>query len=350
MTKVCFSRRPFLFCSRFKPRPQRSIAYQNHLWYYKLLCGVKPSVFPSANSVMPKEPFLPANMKNQKIAYLCALGAVVFWSTVASAFKISLRYLDIVSLLFYASITSTIAFFVYLLFSKKLNLLRALSRKDYLRSILLGFLNPFLYYVILLKAYSLLPAQQAQPINFIWPIMLVLLSAPLLHQKIRPRDIFAVMLSFVGVLIISTRADFSGFKLTSPAGVLLALSSTVIWAIFWIYNVKDTCDEAIRLFLNFAFGSGFILAAMLFFTEIKTPSLKGILGAVYIGLFEMGVTFLLWLKALKLSKTTAHVTNLIFLTPFLSLLVISIAVGEKILLSTVAGLIFIVAGIILQKL
>ena len=289
-------------------------------------------------------------MKNQKIAYLYALGTVLLWSTVASAFKISLRYLDIIQLLFYASITSTVTFFIYLLFSKKLNLLKILSRKDYLRSALLGFLNPFLYYVILLKAYSLLPAQQAQPINFIWPITLVLLSIPLLNQKIRPRDILAVVTSFAGVFIISTRADFSGFKFTSPVGVLLALGSTVIWALFWIYNVKDTRDEAVRLFLNFAFGSAFILLSMLLFTKVKIPGLKGALGAIYIGLFEMGVTFLLWLKALKLSKTTAHVTNLIFLTPFLSLLVISIAVGEKILLSTIIGLTFIVAGIILQKL
>jgi len=177
-----------------------------------------------------------------------------------------------------------------------------------------------------------------------------LLSAPLLHQKIRPRDILAVTTSFVGVLIISTRADFLGFKFASPAGVLLAVSSTVIWSLFWIYNTKDKCDEAVRLFLNFAFGSAFILLAMLLFTKVKIPGLKGILGAVYIGLFEMGVTFLLWLKALKLSKTTAHVANLIYLTPFLSLLVISIAVGEKILLSTVIGLVFIVGGIILQKL
>jgi drug/metabolite transporter (DMT)-like permease len=89
---------------------------------------------------------------------------------------------------------------------------------------------------------------------------------------------------------------------------------------------------------------------MLLFTKVKIPNLKGILGAVYIGLFEMGVTFLLWLKALRLSKTTAYVANLIYLTPFLSLLVISIAVGEKILLSTIIGLVFIVGGIILQKL
>jgi len=289
-------------------------------------------------------------MKNQKIAYFYALGTVLLWSTVASAFKITLRYLDVVTLLFYASITSTLTFLIYLIFSKKLNLLKTLTKKDYLRSALLGFLNPFLYYIILFKAYSLLPAQQAQPINFVWPITLVLLSAPLLNQKIRPRDILAVIISFAGVFIISTRGNLSGFKSTNPAGVLLALSSTIIWSLFWIYNVKDERDEAVRLFLNFLFGSAFILIAMLSFTKLKAPGLKGALGAVYIGLFEMGITFLLWLKTLKLSKTTAHVANLIFLAPFFSLGVISVMVGEKILLSTVIGLIFIVGGIILQKL
>jgi len=289
-------------------------------------------------------------MGKQKRAYFCAFLAVLFWSTSASAFKISLRYLDVLSLLFYASITSTVAFFVYLLSSKKLNLLKALSKKDYLYSALLGFLNPFLYYAVLFKAYSILPAQEAQPLNFIWPIMLVLLSIPLLNQKIKPKDILAIIISFVGVFVISTRGDILGFKFTSPTGVLLATGSSVIWAMFWIYNIRDKRDEAVRLFLNFAFGSVFIFLSMLLFAGVRIPNLNGILGAAYVGLFEMGITFLLWLKALKLSKTTAHVTNLIYLVPFLSLVVISFAVGEKILLATIIGVIFIIGGIILQKL
>ena len=289
-------------------------------------------------------------MGKQKRAYLCAFVVVLFWSTVASAFKISLRYVDVLSLLFYASITSTAVFFVYLLFSKKLNLLKDLSRKDYLCSALLGFLNPFLYYTVLLNAYSILPAQQAQPLNFVWPITLVLLSIPLLKQKIKSKDILAIIISFVGVFVISTKGDILGFRFTNPTGVLLATGSSVIWAVFWIYNVKDERDEVVRLFLNFAFGSTFIFLSLLIFARVRMPAVSGILAAAYVGLFEMGITFLLWLKALKLSETTAHVTNLIYLVPFFSLVVISFAVGEKILFSTIIGVILIVGGIILQKL
>ena len=288
-------------------------------------------------------------MEKQKRAYLYAFVAVLLWSTIASAFKISLRYTDVFGLLFYASIIASIFLFLYLLFLKKLSLLKTLSKRDYLRSALLGFLNPFLYYTILLKAYSILKAQEAVTLNFIWPIMLVLLSIPILHQRIKPRSILAIVISFIGVFVIATEGDISGFRFTNTAGVLLASGSSVIWAVFWIYNVKDKCDEAVRLFLNFAFGTVFIFVAMLLFAKVEVPTRNGILGAAYVGLFEMGITFLMWLKALRLSKTTVHVANLVYLVPFFALVLISFVVGEDILFSTIIGLIFIVGGIILQK-
>ena len=214
----------------------------------------------------------------------------------------------------------------------------------------MGFLSPFLYYLVLLNAYSILSAQEAMTINWLWPMTLALLSIPLLKQKIKTRGMIAITISFFGVFIIATRGNLLGFEFTNPIGVLLALSSTIIWSLFWIYNTKDKHDGSVRLFLNFIFGTLFILISILFFEKMKMPDIKGMLGAAYIGLFEMGITFLLWLKALKLSKTTAHVANLVYLAPFLSLIVISFVVGETIVLSTIIGLIFIIGGITLQKL
>jgi drug/metabolite transporter (DMT)-like permease len=289
-------------------------------------------------------------MVEQRKAYLCAIASVLLWSTVASAFKISLGFLDALSLLFYSSIVSTTILFCSLLLFGKSSLLTTLSGRDYLRSALLGLLNPFLYYLMLFKAYSTLPAQQALTLNFIWPIMLVLLSIPLLGQKIKPKSFLAIAVSFFGVIVIATRGRILELKFTNLTGVFLAVGSSVIWALFWIYNVRDRRDEIVRLFLNFTFGSCFICLSVLLFSKLQKPGLNGILCAVYIGLFEMGITFLVWLKALKLSKTTAFIANLIYLVPFLSIVVIYFALGERIFPSTVIGLVFIVAGIFLHKL
>jgi drug/metabolite transporter (DMT)-like permease len=284
-----------------------------------------------------------------RAAYLYALAAVVFWSTSATAFKLSLRHIDMLGLLFFASLASTVALLIYLALTRKLALLRTFTKKDCLFSAGMGFLNPFLYYVILFKAYSLLLAQEAQPINFVWPLTLVLLSIPLLGQRIKLGSIIAILISFSGVVVIGTRGDVLGFRFSNTTGVLLALSTTIVWSLFWIFNTKDKQEPTVRLFLNFAFASVFILIAMLGWGRPALPSIRGLIGATYVGLFEMGITFLLWLKALKAAQTTAHVVNLIYLVPFLSLLWIAAVLKEPIYRSTVVGLILIVTGIVLQK-
>ncbi len=288
-------------------------------------------------------------MERQTKAYLYAVATVLLWSTVASAFKLTLGQMGFLEMLLGASVVSLAALFVIVLAQGKLSLIANSSREDVARSASLGFLNPFLYYVILFKAYSVLPAQEAQPLNWTWPIMLVLLSIAILKQPIRWVNVLAIVISFAGVLVISTRGDVLAFRFTNLPGALLALGSSVIWALFWIYNIKDRRDEIVKLFLNFAFGSVFTLAAVLLFGDIRIPATAGFLGVVWIGLFEMGITFVTWLKALQLSRTTAQVSNLVYAAPFLSLFLIHFIVGEEILPSTVLGLVLIVTGVIVQQ-
>lgn len=288
-------------------------------------------------------------MERQTKAYLYAVATVLLWSTVASAFKLTLGQMGFLEMLLGASVVSLAALFVIVLAQGKLSLIANSSREDVARSAAMGFLNPFLYYVILFKAYSVLPAQEAQPLNWTWPIMLVLLSIAILKQPIRWVNVLAIVISFAGVLVISTRGDVLAFRFTNLPGALLALGSSVIWALFWIYNIKDRRDEIVKLFLNFAFGSAFTLAAVLLFGDIRIPATAALLGIVWIGLFEMGITFVTWLKALQLSRTTAQVSNLVYAAPFLSLFLIHFIVGEEILPSTVLGLVLIVTGVIVQQ-
>jgi drug/metabolite transporter (DMT)-like permease len=288
-------------------------------------------------------------MTNKGRAYLLALTVVFFWSTVASAFKLSLRYLSVIELLLYSTFFSAAVLFLIIVLQKKMTLIKALNKRDYLYSLLLGFLNPFLYYLVIFKAYSLLPAQMAQPLNMIWGIVLVLISIPILKQKVRLIDMAALLISFAGVVVISTEGDLSSFQVRSPLGVLLAVGSSLIWSFYWVFNVKDRQDAMVRLFLNFVFGFAFILLSVLFMLPLKAPAFEGILGAFYVGLFEMGLAFALWVKALKLSDATVDITILIYIVPFISFIFIHIFVGEIIKVSSVVGAVFIVAGILINK-
>lgn len=288
-------------------------------------------------------------MGRQRQAYVHALLAVLLWSTIPTAFKLALGLIDFVKLLFYSTLFSCLVLGAILAIRGRLRACLSLSRRDYVRSLGLGLLNPFVYYLVVLKAYTLLPAQMAQPLNYTWAIALALLSVPLLGQKLGTRGVLAGLVSYAGVWVISTKGNVLGLELADPLGVALALGSAFIWALYWILNTRDERDPTERLFLNFLMALPFVLAACLLTSDLRLGSLGALLATAYVGVVEMGVTFVLWLSALRLSRSTALVSYLIFLAPFLSLVLVHFVLGEEILASTFVGLMLIVAGLVLQR-
>ncbi|MBE0663545.1 MAG: DMT family transporter [Bacteroidales bacterium] len=287
-------------------------------------------------------------LASNKKAYFFALVSVLFWSTAGSAFKLTLFYLHPHQLLFLASFFSFLALFILYAFTNKFKINELAQPIHLARSAFLGFLNPFLYYVVLFRAYSLLPAQEAVALNYLWPVALVLLSIPLLKQKLSWISLLAILISFSGTIVIAMRGDFSSFVLSDPLGVSLAVGSSLVWALYWIFNMKDTREALGKLVLNFTFGTLYITILIVFTSPTLSFEWQGFAGAGYIGLFEMGFTFFFWLLALKYSDTTARISNLIFLSPFLSLIFIRIIVKETIMLSTVIGLVLIITGVLMQ--
>jgi drug/metabolite transporter (DMT)-like permease len=289
-------------------------------------------------------------MEKTKQSYIYAGLAILFWSTIPTAFKICLSELAILPMLTIASVTSTLALFIILISERKTSLLRSNSQRDLINSALLGLINPSLYYLILLKAYQLLPAQVAQPLNMIWPIILVFLSVPVLKQKIECKSYMALFISFIGVYIISSQGKLFKPGHADITGVLLATGSSVFWAFYFILNVKDKRDEAVKLFMNFLFGSVYLIAVMSITDSWpENISFRGIASSVYIGLFEMGITFFFWLKALQMSATTDKVSNLVYLAPFLSLIFVHFILHEPVFYTTPAGLLLIISGILIQN-
>lgn len=288
-------------------------------------------------------------MQRQTQAYLYAGATVLCWSTVATAFKLSLRHVSADALVFYSSLVSAGVLLGITVATGRLARLREWRMGDLRTSLVLGFLNPFLYYVVLFRAYDLLPAQEALTLNFTWPMVLALFSILLLGQPISLRAVLAMGISFSGVAVIATRGDLLALDLANPHGVALALGSTLIWTFYWIYGVKDRRDPVMRLLVNFVFGCVFSGGFLWLSGALSVPTPTGLAGAAYIGTFEMGIAFVAWLRALKLSRTTAQVGQLIYVTPFLSLLVIAFVVGEPIYPSTLAGLGLIIGGIVLQR-
>jgi drug/metabolite transporter (DMT)-like permease len=239
-----------------------------------------------------------------------------------------------------------------LIWQGKLTLLLTYGRRDYLWSLLFGALNPCLYYLVLFEAYDLLPAQEAQAINYTWALSMALLAVPLLGHRLRFQELAAALICYFGVLVIATRGDPLGLEFANLNGVLLALFSTLIWALYWILNTRDHRDPVAGLFINFAFALPLIVGYCYFTGELTTlperVNAAAAGGAIYVGLVEMGVSFVFWLNAMKYTESTARISNLIFISPFLSLIFINLFIGEQILPSTLIGLGLILCGLMVN--
>ncbi|MCL4410069.1 DMT family transporter [Aliidiomarina haloalkalitolerans] len=288
-------------------------------------------------------------MAAERRAFLLALAAVLLWSTVATAFKITLTYLSPLQMVAAASAVSFMFLLIVILVQQRQHEIIPELRKHFRYYLILGLLNPLVYYLVLFQAYTLLPASQAQPLNYTWAIALTLMAALFLGQKIRKRDWIACVLGYLGVLVIATRGDILGLNFTSAAGVGWALLSTFLWAGYWILNTRHSSEPVLTLLVCFGISLPFSIGASWYFSDWSGIPWQGWAAVTYVGLFEMGLTFVLWLKAMKLTQNTAKISNLIFISPFISLVLLAVIIGETIYPATVIGLILIVSGLVIQQ-
>jgi drug/metabolite transporter (DMT)-like permease len=288
-------------------------------------------------------------LTQSRMALLLGLSAVLLWSTVATAFKIALRYLDVNSLVALSCLVSALVLCAYLLVQGRLGELKdALKARPWML-LLMGLLNPILYYSVLLRSYDLLPAQQAQTINYTWAITLSILAVPLLGQRFSARDALMAVVGYFGVVVIATEGQLSFGAIESLTGLALALLSTLLWAIFWLGNTRLEMPGEVALAAMFLAASPLALMWLVGSGVLVTLSWQALASATYIGLFEMGVTFLLWSQALKRTTQVSKVANLIFLAPLLSLGLIQVFLGEQIHGATLVGFALIVPALVMQQ-
>ena len=278
------------------------------------------------------------------------LVAVLLWSTMATAFKWSLNYTTPLQLIALASVVSWLFFLVALGITGELKILKSTSSGEITRSLLFGLLNPGIYYLVLFEAYDRLPAQDAMAINYTWGLTLPLISALFTRQWPSGRALALALLSYLGILVIATDGRLMTLEFEHPMGVGLALLSTVLWGLAWSLNSLQKLEAIPALFLNFTAAIPVLWIVMWLDGSMVSLTWQSLAAGVYVGLFEMGIAFLLWLNALRMTQNTLQLSSLIFLAPVISLLLITTVLGEAISVATLIGLGLILVGLAAQQL
>ncbi|OJA05075.1 DMT family transporter [Halomonas sp. QHL1] len=285
-------------------------------------------------------------MNQDRQAILFGLGAVALWSTVATAFKVALAWMSPLELMWIAAFVSWALMGALVI--KQGNITTAL-RTGWKTAAWAGMMNPVAYYLVLFAAYDRLPGQEAMALNYTWALAMAFLAVPLLGQRLTRMDIVAGLVAYAGVWVIATRGAVFNVAFADPLGVVLALASTLLWALYWLLNARDSRQPLVGQWQNFSVGLPVLTLLLLLGPGFQWHGWPAFGAGVYVGLFEMGVAFILWQLAVHKVSRTAKVSNLIFLSPPVSLLLLFLVVGEPILPSTLVGLVLILLGLGLQQ-
>ena len=271
----------------------------------------------------------------------------------ATAFKWALEFNTPMALITLAATVSWCFFGVRVIGADSLKSMREMKSVLVICCLLLGLLNPTFYYWILFTAYDLLPAQDAMAINYTWGLTLPLVASLFSRTLPTKYETGLALLSYLGILVIATNGNLGSLEFDQPVGVALALFSTVIWGLSWVVNSRivdvNNIDPELALFLNFSAALPVLWIVTGLTGQLPSVSMGSLLGGLYVGLFEMGIAFVLWMNAMRLTDNPLRISSLIFLAPPLSLLLIGTVLNETIAGSTLVGLVIILVGLAGQQ-
>lgn len=193
---------------------------------------------------------------------------------------------------------------------------------------------------------DILPASQAFIINYMWPIMSVFFAWVILGEKMTIRKIIAIVISFLGVGIVTgTSLETSGGN--TLLGAVLCLMGAVSYGVFTGFNQKYSYDKKLSMMINYLVT--FTITTVINFVrgDLFVPAPLEAVGFAWNGMLTMAVACTAWIIALS-GGNTAKISNLAYITPFLSLVWTGLILKESISVYSFIGLAVIVAGIFVQ--
>lgn len=281
-----------------------------------------------------------------KKAYMYAGISIFCWSTVATTCKILLGELDNFQLLWMNAVIAGLFLLVVNLCNGNFKKYKEYKLKDYLTMVAIGVPGTFFYYMFYYAGTDMMPASQAFIINYLWPIMSVLLACIILKERLTARKIIAIIVSFIGVIVVMGGA-IKSFDSTMLLGALCCIGGAVSYGVFTSLNQKLNYNKLMTLMVSYFATFIITMVINICNNALFLPRIDQLAGFMWNGIFTVAIANVCWVMALE-KGTTSKISNLAYITPFLSTVWTRIFLGEKITVNAVAGLVIIVLGILIQ--
>lgn len=282
-----------------------------------------------------------------KKEYLYAGISIFLWSTTATVTKLLLGSLSSMQVLGISSFFATVFLVIINLAKGNFKYFKIYTGKDFAIMAATGTLGTFLYNLLLNLGIENMQASQAFIINYLWPMMAVVFGCILLKEKFTLQKMIAVVLSFLGVVIVTSNGSLLQLAPGNLTGAACCVFAAVFYGLFTVLNKKTRYDSyfAMMIFHFMSFILPVVFMAITGESLITDPS--QLPGLAWIGICTGAIAFTTWALALK-QGDTAKISNLAYITPFLSLIWTSLILHEPLSIYSLLGLMLIIIGIFVQ--
>ena len=215
------------------------------------------------------------------------------------------------------------------------------------KTLLLGVYGLFGYHLMLFLALQNAPAVEANLVNYLWPLLIVLLS-PIFTKSLALnfRYVLAAISGFAGAVIAITYNGSGLESLSIEVGYFFAFAAAVIWATYSLATTKVPSFPTPAIGL-FALVSGLLaIGAHFLFEPAAAISSSDWLLLVVLGAGPLGGAFYLWDAALKIGDPR-RIGLLAFLTPLLSTALLVVVSGDSLSWQLLIATALVVGGALL---
>jgi drug/metabolite transporter (DMT)-like permease len=233
-----------------------------------------------------------------------------------------------------------------ILIQRKGKVLLNLCKRDWIKAIALGLLGTYLYYILLYFGYAKAKGIEVLIIQYCWPIFVIILSILILKERINKYKVLSILLGFSGIFMVLSKGDVSNIHFDNLFVDFIVLLAAFVFGLFSVLSKRINIDSLSLTSIYFFTALIASFVSMMVFSDFQLPSSKTILPILINGIFVNGISYIFWIKALKLGKAS-FVAPFVFLTPVISTILIILFFNEPFHLVYIIGMsLVIVSGLV----
>lgn len=289
---------------------------------------------------------------NNSIIYIQLALVTVIWGSSFVAAKLAMADFQPMSTAFFRFLGSAI--FLWLMVARFEPDRPKLDQHDVFIFFILGLVGIFGYNALYFYGVYMTSVTKSSLIIATNPILIVILSAIFLKERVGLPQYLGITLGITGAAIIISNGDIGGLIAQGFSSVdLILLGAVICWATYSVVGKLSLKNFSPLVSTTYATTVGTIFLAPfaiyeLSLDQLASASLNSWLAILYMSLFVSGISFVIWYDGIK-KIGAAKASSFINLMPISAVVLAAIIFQERIGLIQFIGACLVLFGVYLSN-